>query len=53
MMHREKLGSVAIRLQGALRQEASHIVDSGLASADAVDRAIRDGLMLRGSVVGP
>jgi L-gulonate 3-dehydrogenase len=53
VMRREDMGFVTIRLQGALMQEAFRIVDSGLASADDVDRAIRDGLALRWSVVGP
>lgn len=53
IMQREDLGFVTIRLQGALMQEAFRIVDSGLASADDVDRAIRDGLALRWSVIGP
>jgi L-gulonate 3-dehydrogenase len=53
VMHREDMGFVTIRLQGALMQEAFRIVDSGLASADDVDRAIRDGLALRWSVIGP
>jgi L-gulonate 3-dehydrogenase len=53
VMQREDMGFVTIRLQGALMQEAFRIVDSGLASADDVDRAIRDGLALRWSVIGP
>jgi len=52
-MQREDMGFVTIRLQGALMQAAFRIVDSGLASADDVDRSIRDGLALRWSVVGP
>ena len=52
-MQREDMGFVTIRLHSALMQAAFRIVDSGLASADDVDRSIRDGLALRWSVVGP
>lgn len=53
VMNQEDQGFVTIRLQGALMQEAFRIVESGLASAVDVDRAIKDGLALRWSVVGP
>ncbi len=52
-MQREDMGFVTIRLHSALMQAAFRIVDSGLASAVDVDRAIRGGPALRWSVVGP
>ena len=51
-MQREDMGFVTIRLHSALMQAAFRIVDSGLASAVDVNRAIRGGLALRWSVVG-
>jgi L-gulonate 3-dehydrogenase len=53
VMSQEDQGFVTIRLQGALLQEAFRIVNEGLASPEDVDRAIREGLALRWSVVGP
>ncbi len=53
VMQREIDGFVVNRLQGALLEEAFRLVDAGLASADDVDAAIKDGLALRWSFMGP
>ncbi len=41
------------RLQLALIREALHVVEQGIASAEAVDQAVTKGLGLRWAVVGP
>jgi len=46
-------GFVLNRLQAALVNEAVHLVDAGVAEADDVDRAVRDGLGLRWAFMGP
>ncbi len=53
VMAREIDGFVVNRLQGALLEEAFRLVAAGLASADDVDVAIKDGLALRWSFIGP
>ncbi len=53
VMQREIDGFVVNRLQGALLEEAFRLVDRGLASADDVDVALKDGLALRWSFMGP
>jgi 3-hydroxyacyl-CoA dehydrogenase len=53
VMAREIDGFVVNRLQGALLEEAFRLVAAGLASADDVDVAIKDGLALRWSFMGP
>jgi L-gulonate 3-dehydrogenase len=50
---REIDGFVVNRLQGALLQEAFRLVADGYASAEHVDIAIREGLTLRWSFMGP
>src|SRR5579883_796741 len=50
---REIDGFVVNRLQGALLQEAFRLVADGYVSAEQVDIAIRDGLALRWSFMGP
>jgi L-gulonate 3-dehydrogenase len=44
---------VVNRLQGALLEEAFRLVDDGFCGAEDVDRALRDGLALRWSLIGP
>lgn len=53
LMHRYAFGFVLNRLQSALVREAVHLVQSGVADAEAVDDAIRDGLGLRWALLGP
>ena len=53
VLGREIDGFVVNRLQGALLEEAFRLVAAGLASADDVDAAVKDGLALRWSFMGP
>ena len=53
VMAREIDGFVVNRLQGALLDEAFRLVEQGIASPEDVDVAIRDGLALRWSFMGP
>jgi 3-hydroxyacyl-CoA dehydrogenase len=53
VMAREIDGFVVNRLQGALLEEAFRLVEAGFASADDVDAALKDGLALRWSFMGP
>jgi L-gulonate 3-dehydrogenase len=53
MMDKELDGFVINRLQGAVLQEAFRLVAEGYASTSDVDIAIRDGLGLRWSFMGP
>jgi L-gulonate 3-dehydrogenase len=46
-------GFVFNRLQGALLREAYCLVRDGVASVEAIDKLVRDGLGLRWSVIGP
>lgn len=46
-------GFVLNRLQAALLAEAWRLVEDGVASAEDVDKAIRDGLGLRWAFIGP
>ena len=52
-MRKEKPGFVLNRLQAALLAEAFRLVGEGVASAEDVDKTIRDGLGLRWSFMGP
>lgn len=52
-MKREDPGFLTIRIQGAIYHEAWRLVASGLASAEDVDVAVREGLALRWSFIGP
>jgi len=52
-MDKEDPGFLTIRLQGAIYHEAFRLVSEGLASPEAVDVCIRDGLGLRWSFMGP
>ena len=53
VMNREIDGFVVNRLQGALLQEAFRLVADGYASCEDVDIALREGLALRWSFMGP
>ena len=53
VLEREIDGFVVNRLQGALLEEAFRLVDDGITDAEGVDAAIRDGLALRWSFMGP
>ena len=53
VLAREIDGFVVNRLQGALLQEAFRLVADGQATVDDVDVAIREGLALRWSFMGP
>lgn len=53
MMKKEDIGFLTIRLQGAMYHEAWRLVSSGLAEPEDVDIAIREGLALRWSFIGP
>jgi L-gulonate 3-dehydrogenase len=50
---REIQGFILNRLQAALLCEAITLWDAGIASADDIDRTVRDGLGLRWSFMGP
>ncbi len=53
VLRREIDGFIVNRLQGALLQEAFRLVADGHASTEDVDVAIREGLALRWSFMGP
>ena len=53
VLRREIQGFVVNRLQAALLCEAFTLWEAGYASADEIDRTIRDGLGLRWSFMGP
>ncbi len=53
VMKQEDPGFVTIRLQGMMYHECWRMVKSGLASPEDVDTAIREGLGLRWSFIGP
>ncbi len=53
VLRKEKAGFVLNRLQAVLLAEAFRIVGEGVASAQDVDKTIRDGLGLRWSFMGP
>lgn len=52
-LRQEKAGFVLNRLQAVLLAEAFRLVGEGVASAEDVDKTIRDGLGLRWSFMGP
>ena len=52
-LRKEVRGHVANRLQGALWQEAFHLVQAGVASVEDVDAAIAHGPGLRWALLGP
>lgn len=53
IMQKEDPGLLTIRIQGAIYHEAWRLVASGLAKAEDVDIAVREGLALRWSFIGP
>jgi carnitine 3-dehydrogenase len=52
-LNREILGHIANRLQAALWREAFHLLQTGVASAAAIDAAIAHGPGLRWALLGP
>lgn len=52
-VHKEVRGFVLNRLQGALLNEAMRLYEDGIASAEDIDKTVREGLGLRWSFVGP
>ena len=50
---KEVYGHVANRIQAAVFREAIHLLNSGVASLDDIDRAITDGPGLRWALMGP
>lgn len=52
-LQKEASGYIVNRLQAALLREAIDLVDSGVANAEAVDKAFRLSLGLRGPILGP
>jgi 3-hydroxypropionate dehydrogenase (NADP+) len=53
LLQKEVPGYIVNRLQSALLREAIDLVDSGVASAEEVDKAFRMSLGLRGPLLGP
>jgi 3-hydroxybutyryl-CoA dehydrogenase len=53
VVRKECFGFVANRLQFALQREALHLVEQGIASAEEVDIAVRDGFGRRLAFAGP
>ena len=53
LLQKEVPGYIVNRLQAALLREAIDLVDSGVASAEEVDKAFRLSLGLRGPLLGP
>jgi 3-hydroxyacyl-CoA dehydrogenase len=53
VLRREIQGFILNRLQGAVLREAVSLWANGYASADDIDRTVRDGLGLRWSFMGP
>jgi len=53
VLKREIDGFIMNRLQGALLEEAFRLVADGFASTEDVDAALRDGLAMRWSFMGP
>ncbi|MCO6384882.1 3-hydroxyacyl-CoA dehydrogenase NAD-binding domain-containing protein [Oceanicola sp. 502str15] len=50
---RETYGHIANRLQAAVFREAIHLLDSGIASVEAIDAAVSEGPGLRWAFMGP
>ena len=53
LLNKEIDGFVLNRLQGALLHEAFRLVEDGVATAEDVDKTVREGLGLRWSFMGP
>ncbi|MCW4113425.1 3-hydroxyacyl-CoA dehydrogenase NAD-binding domain-containing protein [Aurantimonas sp. MSK8Z-1] len=52
-LNKELYGHVANRLQAAIFREAVHLLESGVASAEDIDRAVSEGPGLRWALMGP
>lgn len=52
-LNREIYGHVANRLQAAIFREAIHLLESGVASAEDIDKAVTEGPGLRWALMGP
>ncbi|WP_353475787.1 3-hydroxyacyl-CoA dehydrogenase NAD-binding domain-containing protein (plasmid) [Salipiger sp. H15] len=52
-LRKEIYGHVANRLQAAIFREAIHLLESGVASAEDIDRAVTEGPGLRWALMGP
>ncbi|MCA0942533.1 3-hydroxyacyl-CoA dehydrogenase [Yangia mangrovi] len=52
-LQKEIYGHVANRLQAAIFREAIHLLESGVASAEDIDRAVSEGPGLRWALMGP
>ncbi|WP_205421234.1 3-hydroxyacyl-CoA dehydrogenase NAD-binding domain-containing protein [Rhizobium terrae] len=52
-LKKEIYGHIANRLQAAIFREAIHLLESGVASAEEVDRAVTEGPGLRWALMGP
>jgi 3-hydroxyacyl-CoA dehydrogenase len=52
-LQKEIYGHVANRLQAAIFREAIHLLESGVASAEDIDRAVTEGPGLRWALMGP
>lgn len=52
-LKKEIYGHVANRLQAAIFREAIHLLESGVASAEDIDRAVTEGPGLRWALMGP
>jgi 3-hydroxyacyl-CoA dehydrogenase len=52
-LQKEIYGHVANRLQAAIFREAIHLLESGIASAEDIDRAVTEGPGLRWALMGP
>lgn len=53
LMNRYAMGFLLNRLQAALLREAMALVEEDVASVDAIDTVVRDGLGLRWALLGP
>jgi 3-hydroxyacyl-CoA dehydrogenase len=53
VVNRELKGFIVNRLQGALLNEAFSLIEQGYVSAEDLDKAVKDGLGLRWSFMGP
>ncbi|WP_102960519.1 3-hydroxyacyl-CoA dehydrogenase NAD-binding domain-containing protein [Mangrovicella endophytica] len=52
-LQKEIYGHIANRMQAAIFREAIHLLDSGVASAEDIDRAISEGPGTRWALMGP
>ena len=53
LMQKEDPGFITIRLQGMMYHECWRLVNEGLADPESIDVAVREGLGLRWSFIGP